>query len=224
MVSASKLAEWVDVLARRGAQRLATWSEGDDAVVTTIPDLLEFLTEQHRRPSPPSIYEQTPMSLADRRAYHGFLTRPIARQAMLVVVPEYDRVARVLAKPVRSGLRALACGSLLQNYALAIAIARLMESPVEQAAAVLMASDGDGSERVRAALASWPRALRRRIAAHYRRRHDDRNACRRTATSPPSVSKIPSRSVSQISNRSLKNHAPDGRRALSLKNPGRPTD
>jgi hypothetical protein len=47
----------LEALARR-AQRLATWAEGDDTVVPAIPDLLDFLTEQHRRPSRPSIRGQ----------------------------------------------------------------------------------------------------------------------------------------------------------------------
>jgi hypothetical protein len=147
------------------------------------------------------------LSLADRCTYHAFLTQPIARQALLVVVPEYDRVAPVLIKPVRPGLRAISDGSLLQNYALAIAIARLMESPVEHAAAVLMASrDDEGRKRVRAALGSWPRALRRRIYLQYRRLSEriDGPGDKNVLASVP-VSKIPSRPVSQIPNRSLKN-------------------
>ena len=79
-----------------------------------------------------------------RRANHGFLTQPIARQALLVVAPEYNRFAPVLAKPVRQGLDALARGTLLQTYALAVAVARLTEHPVEHAAATLAAADAGG--------------------------------------------------------------------------------
>jgi len=55
--------------------------------------------------------EQRRLSLEARRANHAFLTQPIARQAQLVVAPEYNRFASVLAKPVRPGLDALARGS-----------------------------------------------------------------------------------------------------------------
>ncbi|MEZ5784393.1 MAG: hypothetical protein R3D70_22865 [Rhizobiaceae bacterium] len=75
------------------------------------------------------------MSLEARRANHDFLSRPIAKQALLVVVPEYDRVAPVLAKPVCAGLFSLAQGSLLQNYDLAVGIGRLSVDPVGYAAA-----------------------------------------------------------------------------------------
>jgi len=71
------------------------------------------------------VAEQPRLSLEARRANHAFLTQPIARQALLVVAPEYNRFAPVLAKPVRPGLDALARGSLLQNYTLAVAVARL---------------------------------------------------------------------------------------------------
>ena len=138
------------------------------------------------------------MSLAARRANHAFLTRPIARQALLVVVPEYDRVAPVLAKPVRSGLKALARSSLLQDFALAIGIARLTQSPVEQAAAVLMASDAERQNRVRQALRPWPLALRR-VYARYRRLCEvkaDRQEGARALSRRRPVSKTPSRSVS----------------------------
>ena len=110
------------------------------------PDLLEFLTAPYRRSSPPSLDEQPRLSLEARRANHGFLTQPIARQALLAVAPEYDRFAPVLAKPVRRGLDALARGSLLQNYALAVAVARVAENPAELAAAVLAAADAEGED------------------------------------------------------------------------------
>ena len=44
------------------------------------------------------------MSLGARRDYHEFLTTPILRQALTIVVPEYDQVAPVRTKPVRLGL------------------------------------------------------------------------------------------------------------------------
>ncbi len=153
----------LDPLARRGAARLAAWAEGRESERPTIPDLLALLTCRHRRPSPPALHEQPRLSLGARRDNHTFLCRPIVRQALLVVVPEYDRAAPVLAKPVRPGLHALACGSLLQNYALAIGIARLSEDPAAQAAAVLAAADEEGEARVLRVLRSWPSAMRRGI-------------------------------------------------------------
>jgi hypothetical protein len=172
--------ERLDPLARRGAARLAAWAEDREAVgetgAPTVPDLLRFLTASYRRPSPPSLAEQPRLSLEARRANHAFLTRPIARQALLVVAPEYNRFAPVLAKPVRPGLAALACGSLLQNYALAVGVARLTENPVEHAAAALAAADAEGETSLRRILESWPYATRRRIDVELRRLTDAKAA------------------------------------------------
>ena len=108
----------LDPLARRGARRLGDWAAGRDDATPSVPDLLAFVTAPHRRPSPPQLHEQPRLSLEARRAYRDFLEFPIARQALLAVVPEYDRIAPPLAKPVRAGLQGLADGSLLQNFAL----------------------------------------------------------------------------------------------------------
>ena len=165
--------ERLDPLARRGAGRLAAWAEDRgclaEAGLPTVPDLLEFLTARYRRSSPPSVAEQPRLSLEARRANHGFLTQPIARQALLVLSPEYNRFAPVLAKPVRPGLDALASGSLLQNYALAVAMARLTENPVEHVAEALAAADAEGETSLRQVLRSWPLTTRRRIYAQSRR-------------------------------------------------------
>jgi hypothetical protein len=89
--------ERLDPLARRGAARLAAWAEDRDPIgesgSPTVPDLLQFLTAFYRRSSPPSLAEQPRLSLEARRANHAFLTLPIARQALLVVAPEYNRGA-----------------------------------------------------------------------------------------------------------------------------------
>ncbi|WP_164479471.1 TniQ family protein [Methylocystis rosea] len=167
--------ERLDPLARRGVARLAAWAEERDAVGEIdppVPELLRFLTTPYRRPSPPSLAEQPRLSLEARRANHAFLTRPIVRQALLVAAPEYDRFAPVLAKPVRPGLAALACGSLLQNYALAVGVARLTENPVEHAAAALAAADAEGETNLRRILRTWPSATRRRIGVELRRLTD----------------------------------------------------
>ncbi|CAN7694478.1 hypothetical protein [Pararhizobium sp. LjRoot238] len=147
-----RLEEWLpetvltllDFNARDGAMRLADWARGRDGGAPSVSELLDFLTTRHRRSSPPALAEQPVLSLAARRANHDFLTRPIARQALLVIVPEYDRAAPVLAKPVRAGLFSMAQGSLLQNYALAVGVGRLSADPVGYAASVLLASDGEG--------------------------------------------------------------------------------
>jgi len=173
----------LDLNACVGAIRLAAWARGKDAGMPTVPALLDFLTTRHRRSSPPSLAEQPILSLAARRANHDFLARPIARQALLIVVPEYDRVAPVLAKPVRSGLFSLAQGSLLQNYALAVGIGRLSADPAGCAASVLLASDQDGEERLREALRAWPLALRRRVYARLGRLRAARNGA--SAVAPP---------------------------------------
>ena len=115
----------LDPLARRGARRLGDWAAQRDDATPSVPDLLAFATAPHRRPSPPQLHEQPRLSLEARRAHRGFLEFPIARQALLAVVPEYDRIAPPLAKPVRAGLQGLANGSLLHNFALAAALARL---------------------------------------------------------------------------------------------------
>lgn len=109
---------------------------------------------------------------------------PIARQALFVVAPEYNRFAPVLAKPVRPGLDALARGSLLQNYALAVAVARLTENPVEHAAATLAAADAEGEATLRRVLRSRPWATRRRIETHLRRLMDSKSAAKITSGQP----------------------------------------
>lgn len=154
--------------ARLGVAQLAAWSRGATAL-PAVPNLVGFLTVRHRQSSPPSLAEQPRLSLAARRDNHGFLNTPIARQALLVVVPEYDHVAPLLTKPVRAGLSALAQGSLLQTYALSVGLGRLAADPVQQVVTVLMASDAAGEQRLRQSLRPWPPALRRRIYARLRR-------------------------------------------------------
>jgi hypothetical protein len=119
---------------------------------------------------------QPRMSLQTRRDYHEFLNTPILRQALTVVVPEYDQVAPVLAKPVRPGLHALAQGSLLQAFALTVGIGRVTEDPVKWAISIKLMSDAEGQGRVREALRSWPLSLRRRISARFWRAERDESA------------------------------------------------
>lgn len=180
--------ERLDPLARRGAARLAAWAEDRDPIggtgSPTVPDLPQFLTAPYRRSSPPSLAEQPRLSLEARRANHAFLTQPIARQALLIVAPEYNRFAPVLAKPVRAGLDALARGSLLQTYALAVGVARLTENPVEHAAVALAAADAEGETNLRRVLRSWPWATRRRIDTHLRRLMDSESAANITSGQP----------------------------------------
>ena len=126
-------------------------------------------------PAEKNVSEQPRMSLGARRDYHEFLTTPIIRQALTVVVPEYDKVAPVLTKPVRPGSHSLAQGSLLQAYALSIGIGRIVKDPVSRAIEVLLVSDAEGQARVRDALDSWPISLRRRISARlWRAERDER--------------------------------------------------
>jgi len=137
--------------------------------------MLLFLTTRHRRASPPNVSEQPRMSLGARRDYHTFLTTPIVRQALTIIVPEYDQVAPVLTKSVRPGLHALAQGSLLQSFALTVGIGRIAEDPVTRAIEILLASDADGQERVKDVLRTWPLSLRRRISARlWRAERDER--------------------------------------------------
>jgi len=161
--------------ARLGAAQLVAWSRGATAS-PAVPELVGLLTVRHRQSSPPSLAEQPRLSLAARRDNHGFLNTPIARQALLVVVPEYDRAAPLLTKPVRAGLSALAQGSLLQAYALSVGLGRLVADPVRQVVAVLMASDAAGEQRLRRSLRPWPPALRRQIYARLRRLRVERTA------------------------------------------------
>ena len=176
ILGADRFAE-LETCAESGAAHLDSWARGARQGSLGAPEMLMVLTSRHRRASPPSVAEQPRMSLQTRRDYHEFLTTPILRQALTVVVPEYDQVAPVLAKPVRPGLHALAQGSLLQCFALTVGIGRIVEEPVARAIDVLLASDMDGQERVREALRSWPLALRRRISARFWRVERDEKAC-----------------------------------------------
>jgi hypothetical protein len=212
----------LDPLAKAGARRLAEWATGRGDETPSVADLLAFATTPYRRPSPPKLHEQPRMSLAARRANRGYLAFPIARQALLVLVPEYDRVAPPLAKPVRCGVQGMADGSLLQNFALAVALARLSQAPVEGAAAALSAADDEGRERLRAALEPWPAELRRRIAARLRdlatagapvdaKTQRPVLARRFVSRSPAPVSTISVRAVSRTPVRSLTNCGPSAR-------------
>lgn len=159
-----------------GATHLDAWVRGAGQGDLGVPEVLQVLTARHRRASPPNVDEQPRMSLKDRRDYHDFLTTPIIRQALTVVVPEYDQVAPVLTKPVRPGLHALTQGSLLQCFSLTAGIGRIVEDPVARAIDVLLASDMNGQERVREALRSWPLSLRRSISARFWRAERDEKA------------------------------------------------
>lgn len=182
LLGAGRLAA-MEATATVGAALLDAWVHGDGQQGFGPVEMLALLTARHRRAAPPSVREQPRMSLQTRRDYHAFLTTPIIRQALTVVVPEYDEVAPVLAKPVRPGLHALAQGSLLQDFALTVGIGRIVEDPVACAINVLLASDADGQVRVRDALAAWPLSLRRRISARLWRAQRDERA-RQVAQKP----------------------------------------
>lgn len=161
--------------AQAGSAILDVWARGAGQQGFGPVEMLALLTARHRRASPPTVREQPRMSLQTRRDYHEFLTTLIIRQALTVVVPEYDQVAPVLAKPVRPGLHSLAQGSSLQGFALTAGIGRIAEDPVARAIDVLLASDTDGQGRVREALKSWPLSPRRRISARlWRAQRDER--------------------------------------------------
>ena len=192
----------LDPLARAGARRLGDWAAGRDDATSSVPDLLAFATAPHRRPSPPRLHEQPGLSLEARRVYRGLLEFPIARQALLVIVPECDGIAPPLAKPARAGLRGLADGSPLQNFALAVALARLTLAAVDYAAAALAASDEEGRERLRATLEAWPTGLRRRVLARIRAPVVEKESVRARATAPKRwarrpVSRTPLRTAGQ---------------------------
>jgi hypothetical protein len=161
--------------AEAGVTYLDAWARGAEQRMEA-PEVLEVLTARHRRASPPNVWEQPRMSLKDRRDYQDFLTTPILRQALTVVVPEYDQVAPVLAKPVRPGLHALAQGSLLQCFALTVGIGRIIEDPVKWAISVMLVSDAEGQGRVRQAIGPWPLSLRRSISARFWRAERDERA------------------------------------------------
>ncbi|MBG21716.1 MAG: hypothetical protein CML31_17505 [Rhizobiales bacterium] len=163
----------VEAPAKVGADALDAWARGARQGSLGPVETLTLLTTRHRRSSPPSLSEQPRMSLQTRRDYHEFLTTPIIRQALTIVVPEYDEVAPILTKPVRPGLHGLAQGSLLQAFALTVAIGRIVDNPVDQAIAILLKGDVDGQARVREALEKWPLSLRRRISARFWRAQRD---------------------------------------------------
>lgn len=162
--------------AESGAAHLDAWARGAGQGDLEAPEVLQGLTARPRRASPPNVCEQPRMSLKDRRDYHDSLTTPIIRQALTVVVPEYDQVAPVLAKPVRLGLHALAQGSLLQCFALMVGVGRIIEDPVKWAISVMLASDAEGQGRGRQAISSWPLSLRRSISARFWRAERDERA------------------------------------------------
>lgn len=174
MLGAGRFTE-LETCVDAGAAVLDAWARGEGQGDLGLVEILAFLTARHRRASPPNISEQPRMSLGARREYHTFLTTPIVRQALALIVPEYDQVAPVLTKPVRPGLYGLGQGSLLQTFALTIGISRIAEDPATRAIQVLLASDADGQERLRGVLKAWPLSLRRRISARlWRAERDER--------------------------------------------------
>lgn len=175
MLGAGRFTE-LEICASAGVAVLDAWARGVGQGALGPDEMLAFLTARHRRASPPNVSEQPRMSLGARRDYHEFLTTPIIRQALAIIVPEYDQVAPVLTKPVRPGLYGLGQGSLLQAFALTVGIGRIVEDPVNRAIDVLLASDVDGQGRVQDVLRSWPLSLRRQISARFWRAQRDENA------------------------------------------------
>lgn len=163
----------LDPFAQRGAARLGAWAseeeDGDASATPSLVSLLDFLTASYRRPSPPKLVEIPGATFRERR-FHEALSRLVPRQTLPVVVPEYDRAAPVFAKAVAPGLSALARGSLLQTYALAVGLGRLSDAPVAEAVKALAASDAEGEARLCGILRSWPAPLRRRIESERRKR------------------------------------------------------
>ena len=149
------------------------------------PESSDASAEEHGIPSLPVRIVQvfvSPAKLFDDLRHRpawlgailGLIGLSIALQLLMpVVVPEYDRVAPVLTKPVLPGLHGLAQGSLLKSFALTVGIGRIAEDPVARAIDVLLAGDTDGRVRVRAALSLWPLSLRRRISARFWRAERD---------------------------------------------------
>jgi len=163
----------LDPFVRRAAAQLADWaSEGAEDQAPDLPNivaLLDFLTAPYRRSSPPTLAEIPGVTRVDRHMFREALNRRIPRQALAIVVPEYDRAAPVFTKAAPPGLAALAQGSLLQTYALAVGMGRLIEQPVTEVDKALLASDPDGEARLREVLLSWPAPLRHRITREKRR-------------------------------------------------------
>ena len=79
--------------AKTGVAVLDSWARGEGQGAFGPVEMLLLLTTRHRRASPPNVSEQPRMSLGARRDYHAFLTTPIIRQALTVIVSEYDHVA-----------------------------------------------------------------------------------------------------------------------------------
>ena len=74
--------------AGQGAAVLDAWARGDTHGDPGAPEMLAVLTVRHRRASPPTVAEQPRITLQARRDYHAFLTAPIIRQALVIIVPE----------------------------------------------------------------------------------------------------------------------------------------
>jgi hypothetical protein len=169
--------------AGEGALRLRAWSESRDRNTPSTPDLLRTLITHHRRPSPPSLAEQPRLSLQARWENRAFLTRPLRRQAVLAVVPEYDRVAPVLAKAMPLGADVLAEASLLQGFALVVGIGRLALDPARHLARVLSDCDEEGAKWLKPRLRAWPEALRAEILIELRcARRENRGSARPGST------------------------------------------
>jgi len=74
--------------AKTSADTLNSWARGEGQAALGLIEMLFFVTTRHRLASPPNVSEQPRMSLGARRDYQAFLSTPIIRQALAVVVPE----------------------------------------------------------------------------------------------------------------------------------------
>jgi len=165
--------------AEEGALRLQAWAQGRDHETPSATDLVHLLVTHHRRPSPPSLFEQPRLSLQARLDNSAFLSRPLRRQAVLAVVPEYDRAAPLLTKAMPLGSVVLAEASLLQSFALAVGVGRLALDPARHVAKVLGDSDEEGATRLERQLGAWPEQLRQAILVELRRvGHENRGSDR----------------------------------------------
>ena len=125
----------LDPFVRRAAARLNAWAsecEQDQRRIFRTSSLCWIFSRRHRRPTSPTLVEIPGVTRVERHMFREALNPLILRQALAIVVPEYDRAAPVFTKAAPPGLAALARGPLLQTYALAVGLGRLIEKPVTE--------------------------------------------------------------------------------------------
>lgn len=150
-----------EAAARRGAGLLHDWTMGRDAGAISVEAAVSLLLSSCRKPSPPAPWELARLSEAEWRSPPCDLARPCRRPALGVIVPEFNTAMPIYDQRVPRDIFALRDAPLAVRYAVAIGLARLLNSPADATSRILAGCDASGRKRITAQIDRWPLASRR---------------------------------------------------------------